>query len=313
MKFYSKKMIDVVIVNWNSGDYLQKCIQSIFLTDNKKFVEKVFIIDNNSIDLSTKQIELDDKIIIIRNEENRGFARACNQGFKLSTAPYILLLNPDTQLFNNTLEDSVSFMEKNNDVDILGCQLLNENGEIAPSCSHFPTPSGIFRDATGLSRMAPAIFKPGIIMTNWDHKKSRFVDQVMGAFMFMRKSIFEKIGYFDERFFVYYEEVDFSKRLAEIGGKSFFNSGIKAIHSGEGTTSSVKAFRLFLNLHSRLKYAKKHFNSLGYYLVWFCTFLIEPFSRSVFLLFSGKKSEIADLLKGYKLLLKNEQSFFDKN
>ena len=306
-------MIDVVIVNWNSGDYLQKCIQSIFLTNNKKFVEKVFIIDNNSKDLSTKQIELDDKIIIIRNEENRGFAKACNQGFKLSTAPYILLLNPDTQLLSNTLEDCVTFMEKKKEVDILGCQLLDDNEEIASSCSNFPTASGIFRDATGLSKMLPAVFKPGIIMKNWDHKTSRFVDQVMGAFMFMRKSIFEKIGYFDEQFFVYYEEVDFSKRLSEIGGKSFFNSEIKAIHSGEGTTSSVKAFRLFLNLQSRLKYAKKHFNSLGYYLVWFCTFLIEPFSRSVFLLFSGKKSEIDDLLKGYKLLLKTKKSCFDKN
>ena len=298
-------MIDVVIVNWNSSEYLQKCIQSIFSTDNKNFIEKLFIIDNNSADLSLQQIKLNDKIAIIRNEENRGFAKACNQGFKLSTANYVLLLNPDTQLLNNTLQDCITFMNKTNNVDILGCQLLNDYGEITPSCSRFPTPSGIFRDAIGLSKLIPSIFKPGIIMADWDHKESKFVDQVMGAFMFMRKSIFEKIGYFDEQFFVYYEEVDFSKRLSEIGGKSFFDTEIKAIHTREGTTSSVKAFRLFLNLQSRLKYAKKHFKSSGYWCVWFCTFFIEPLTRSVSLLFSDKKNEIPDLFKGYWLLLKN--------
>lgn len=300
-------MIDVVIVNWNSGDYLQKCIQSIFSTDNKDFVEKVFIIDNNSEDLSVRQIKLNDRIKIIRNKENNGFAKACNQGFKLSTANYVLLLNPDTQLLNNTLQDCFAFMNNTNSVDILGCQLLNDNGEIAPSCSKFPTPSGIFRDATGLSKLAPSIFKPGIIMTDWDHKESKFVDQVMGAFMFMRKSIFEKIGYFDERFFVYYEEVDFSKRLSKIGGKSFFDAEIKAIHSGEGTTSSVKAFRLFLNLQSRLQYAKKHFKFGGYLLVWFCTYCIEPFTRAFFLLSKGKSREIKQIFKGYKLLITSSQ------
>ncbi|HEU5363949.1 MAG TPA: glycosyltransferase family 2 protein [Hanamia sp.] len=296
-------MIDVIIVNWNSGFFLQKCLQSIFDTPNKNFIHKVYIIDNDSDDLSMQEIESNDRIEIIWNKENRGFAKACNQGFKLSTAEYILLLNPDTQLLSTTLQDCITFINKKDDVDILGCQLLNDNGKVVASCSKFPTALGILRDATGLSKIAPSIFKPGIIMRDWEHEESRFVDQVMGAFMFMRKSIFEKVGYFDERFFVYYEEVDFSKRLSELGGKSFFNAEIKAIHSGEGRGYSVKAFRLFLNLRSRLQYAKKHFTFLGYYCVWICTFFVEPLTRSTFLLLSGKKNEIADLFKGYKLLL----------
>lgn len=296
-------MIDVVIINWNSGDYLQKCIQSIFSTDNRNFVTKVFIIDNNSSDLSLQKIRLNDKTEIVRNKENRGFAKACNQGFKLCSAPYILLLNPDTQLLDTTLEDCIAFMIKKTDIDILGCQLLNDDGNVGYSCSRFPSATGIFFDATGLSKMAPSIFKPGIIMTDWDHKESRLVDQVMGAFMFFRKSIFEKVGYFDEQFFVYYEEVDFSKRLAALGGKSFFDADIKAIHSGEGTTSSVKAFRLFLNLRSRLQYAKKHFNLSGYLLVWISTYFIEPFTRMFFLLLKGKAREISQVFKGYKLLI----------
>jgi GT2 family glycosyltransferase len=295
-------MVDIVIVNWNSGEYLGKCINSVFATNNGTYVSTIFIIDNNSRDSSLNRISPNTKIKIIRNKENLGFAKASNQGFKISKAPYILLLNPDTKLLDSTLEDCIVFMEKKSDIDILGCQLLYDNGEISHSCSRFPSPAGIFRDTTGLSKIAPSIFKPGIIMTNWDHKKSRFVDQVMGAFMFMRKSIFEKIGFFDEQFFVYYEEVDFSKRLAHSGGKSFYNADIKAIHSGQGTTSSVKSFRLFLNLRSRLQYAKKHFSLLGYLSVWLCTYFIEPITRTAFLLLRGKIKETAQLAKGYKLL-----------
>jgi len=300
-------MIDVIIVNWNSGEYLKKCIDSIFLTNNKNYINTIFIIDNNSTDFSLSRIEPDNKIKIIHNKTNVGFSKACNQGFKLSKSPYVLLLNPDTQLLNNTIADCIIFMNQNNETDILGCQLLNDKGEISPSCSRFPSVLGILSDSLGLSKIAPSLFKPGIIMTNWDHKESRYVDQLMGAFMFMRKSLFQKIGYFDERFFVYYEEVDFSWRLAQKGGKSFFNSEIKAIHSGQGTTRKVKDFRLFLNLRSRLQYAKKHFSYFGYGCIWIFTFLIEPFTRSIFLLASGRIGEISDLHKGYKLLIKNSQ------
>lgn len=301
-------MIDIIIVNWNSGDYLKKCVSSIFSGNNENYINTVFVIDNNSTDSSASNIEVNKRIKVIKNKVNIGFSRASNQGFKLCTSSYILLLNPDTQLLYNTISDCVIFMNADSKTDILGCQLLNDKGKITYSCSRFPSPLGILSDSLGLSKIAPSIFRPGIIMTDFDHKESRYVDQLMGAFMFMRKSIFEKIGYFDERFFVYYEEVDFSKRLAQKGGTSFFNSDIKAIHSGEGTTSSVKGFRLFLNLRSRLQYAKKHFNFPGYCCVWVSTFFIEPMTRSFFLLFSGKISEIPDLFKGYKLLIKGKST-----
>lgn len=296
-------MVDIVIVNWNSDDYLEKCINSIFGPNNKICVNIVFIIDNNSKDSSLDSIKLNDKIQIIRNEENLGFAKAANQGFKLSKAPYILLLNPDTQLLDSTLEDCIAFMKKNQDIDILGCCLLNDKGEITPSCARFPTPDKLFIDSTGLSKILPSVFNPAILMTDWDHKTSRFVDQVMGAFMFMRHSVFEKIGFFDERFFVYYEDLDFSKRLSATEGKTFFNTDISAIHSGKGTTEAVKPFRLFLNLRSRLKYAKKHFTVSGYILVWFGTYFIEPISRVFFLFFRRKFNEIKSVFKGYKMLL----------
>lgn len=296
-------MVDIVIVNWNGGDYLSKCVDSIFLKSNEEVLGTVFIIDNNSSDESLRDVSNYEKVIVIKNRENNGFSKACNQGFKLCTSPYVLLLNPDTQLFDTTLKQCASFMKEHLEIDILGCQLLNDDGNISYSCARFPTPRRYFFDITGLSKFAPKIFTPALLMTDWDHKDSRKVNQVMGAFMFMRLPIFKQYGYFDERFFVYYEELDFSKRIYDAGGITYFNSTIKAIHSGGGTTNSVKSFRLFLNVRSRLQYAKKHFSFFGYVFVLICTYTIEPFTRSTLLLLRGRFKEIRETLKAYKLLL----------
>lgn len=296
-------MVDIVIVNWNGGDYLYKCVETIFIPAKEEVVGHVFIIDNNSSDESLKKIRSHNKIVFIKNEQNNGFAKACNQGFKLCTSPYVLLLNPDTRLFDTTLSQCISFMRSHLDIDILGCQLLDDKGEVSYSCARFPTPFRYFYDLTGLSKVAPKLFTPAILMTDWDHRNSKKVDQVMGAFMFMRVSIFEQLGYFDERFFVYYEELDFSKRLSDARGVSYFNAAIQATHSGGGTTNNVKAFRLFLNLRSRLQYAKKHFSFAGYIFVALCTYAIEPVTRTIFLLLHGNFQEIREMLKGYALLI----------
>ncbi len=299
-------MTDIIIVNWNSGDYLYNCVQSLLGKKNESLIDKIFIVDNNSSDNSLEKINPNTKIEIIQNRINNGFAKACNQGFRLCKSQYVLLLNPDAQLYETTLNDCISFIDSRYEIDILGCQLLNDEGNITCSCSRFPKAIRFFYDAIGLSKIAPRIFHPALLMTDWDHQQSRKVDQVMGAFMFMKRNIFERIGFFDEHFFVYYEELDFSKRLAHSGGITFYNSQIKAIHSGEGTTSNVKDFRLYLNLRSRLVYAKKHFTLTGYLFVWMCTFLIEPFTRSFFLLFKGNFKKIVQVYKGYKLLIKTK-------
>ncbi|MDQ6764289.1 MAG: glycosyltransferase family 2 protein [Bacteroidota bacterium] len=296
-------MVDIVIVNWNSREYLRNCVKSILAKENEEDVGKIIIIDNASTDESLSLLPVHAKILVIQNRENVGFSKACNQGFKLCKAFYTLLLNPDTQLLKATLAECIFFMKKNKLVDILGCQLLDDKREITYSCARFPTPARFFYDSIGLSKIAPTLFKPAILMTDWNHKESRKVDQVMGAFMFMKTSIFKKYGYFDEQFFVYYEELDFSKRVASAGGVSYYNAFINSIHSGQGTTGNVKAFRLFLNLRSRLQYAKKHFGVGGYFIVWICTYCIEVFTRSIFLLIRGNFKEIRETYKGYWLLL----------
>ena len=299
-------MTDIVIVNWNGGDLVRKCIDSVIKNSGNNLVHTVIVVDNASSDGSADNLPADSRIRVIKNTANLGFAKACNQGFKICTAEFVLLLNPDAQLLINTLKDSSSYLQQHPEVDILGARLLDDNGKTTASCARFPTPLRIFFDATGLSKVFPSVFTPSTLMTDWNHGESRFVDQLMGAFMFMRRSLFENIGYFDERFFVYYEELDFSKRLDAAGGRSFYNHDITAIHVGEGTTSNVKAFRLFLSLRSRLQYAKKHFSTPGYIFVFLSTWFVEPFARFILLAIKGKWKEIPQVFKGYRLLLNNK-------
>ena len=296
-------MVDIVVVNWNAGAFLKKCIDSVLLSNNETLINKIIIIDNYSSDKSLDIISKHHKIEIIHNQQNVGFAKACNQGFKVCKAPFVLLLNPDAQLMTDNIKDCVSFMTANIDVDVLGCQLLDDNGKVSVSCARFPTPFKLVMDGIGLSKIAPKLFTPAILMTDWDHLQSKYVDQVMGAFMFMRINIFKKVGYFDERFFVYYEELDFSLRLSKLGGKVFYNEQIKAMHTGMGTTESIKAIRLFYNLRSRLQYAKKNFSSMGFITVCLSTFSVEIISRFIYLGLSGRFNEIKYLIKGYMILI----------
>jgi len=295
-------MIDIVIVNWNSHEFLRKCVLSIFSSKQFDLVSNVIIIDNNSTDDSLQLLPLHAKLQVVKNTENLGFAKACNQGFKMSQSKYILLLNPDAVLLENTIAASFDYMETHQDVDVLGCQLLNDSNHITPTCARFPKPINFVYHSLGLSKISPKIFHPPTLMTDWNHKESRFVDQVMGAYMFMRNTVFEKAGYFDERFFVYFEELDFSLSLKNAGGKSFYHSRIQAIHTGMGTTETVKAFRLFLSLSSRLKYAKKHFSMLGYFTVAFFTFTVEFLMRFLQLALKGNLKETKNLVKGYWML-----------
>jgi N-acetylglucosaminyl-diphospho-decaprenol L-rhamnosyltransferase len=295
-------MVDIVIVNWNSGDLLKKCVESILASDSIDSVSQILIVDNHSKDHSISLLPEHKSIKLMLNKSNLGFAKACNQGFLKSRADYVLLLNPDTLLFKETLRGCVDYMEANPNTGIMGCQLLDEAGNITSSCARFPRAIDFVVHGTGLSRFFPGVFRPATLMTDWNHEQSKMVDQVMGAFMFMRSNVFEQIGYFDERYFVYFEELDFSLRYKKAGGNIYYNTQVKAVHSGMGTTSQVKAFRLFLNLRSRLKYARKHFSFFGFVAVYLSTFTIELVSRFFLLVISGRFSEIKDLLRGYGML-----------
>lgn len=293
--------LDIVIVNWNAGDALASCVESIAQSIRGDVeLQRVVVVDNASRDgsadrLSGKGIPLQ----VIRNTENHGFATACNQGARESQADYILFLNPDTQLFPDSLVVPLEFMEEeeNRQVGIVGVQLIGDNGEIGRSCARFPDVGHLYVKMLGLDRVSPRRFH-GFMMEDWDHESTADVDHVMGAFFLVRRKVFEQLQGFDERFFVYFEDLDFSLRAAQGGWRSVYLTAAQAYHKGCGTTDQAKAIRLFYSLRSRILYVFKHYAWHGTAAVVFGTLFIEPFARFARAALRGSAVEARETLQG---------------
>lgn len=297
--------IDVIIVNWNSGGLLKNCIQSIPAALDGSFdLNRVIVVDNNSSDNSLN-FEFDQNLPVsfIKNQENSGFARACNQGASGSEADFLLFLNPDTVLYNNSLSNPSRFLALNPNVGIVGVQLVNDEGDVARNCARFPTPFRMIYTSFGLDKIFPRIF-PGHFMIEWDHLSDREVDQVMGSFFMVRRDLFVKLKGYDESFFVYFEDLDLALRAKKLGYSNFYLSSTRIFHKGGGTTESIKAMRLALILHSKLIFCKKHFNKVAYVFIFCATIIFEPVARIVDLVLKGHPVEVKEVLKGYKLLFR---------
>lgn len=300
--------LDIIIVNWNSGTLLSECIGSINKAVQNSFtLNKIVVIDNASNDNSIDNIDITNlPLTIIRNTQNFGFAKACNQGAKNSKADFLLFLNPDTRLFTNSLSEPISFMvnEENQNIGIIGVQIINEKNEVSRTCSRFPNLYRMIYNSLGLDKVFPSIFKSHF-MIEWNHLDNREVDQVMGSFFMIRKNLFDKLNGYDERFFVYYEDLDLSYRAKMLNEKSFYMADVSIYHKGGGTTQGIKAIRLFYLLRSKLLYTRKHFNFINYLIVTFFTICIEPLIRIIGLLVKGSFKEVVEIFSAYKMLLKS--------
>ncbi|MFZ7131935.1 MAG: glycosyltransferase family 2 protein [Eubacteriales bacterium] len=300
--------LDVIIVNWNSGIQLYNCLNSI--QDNMKninIINKVIVIDNHSSDNSIEEIKsIDIPLEIIRNKTNKGFGAACNQGATKSDSDYILFLNPDTILYNESLVRPLEFLSKkeNSSIGVCGIKLVNENHVVQRSCCTFPTVNHFINRSTGLNHISPRNF-PTYFMTYWDHDENKEVDHVIGAFYLIRNEVFKKVDGFDERFFVYLEDLDLSYRIKNLGYKIMYLSDVEAFHKGGGTSEQVKALRLFYSLRSRIRYAFKHFSYLKALTIFFFTMFVEPLSRILLGISKMSLSNIFEVLKGYNLLWKD--------
>ena len=162
-------------------------------------------------------------------------------------------------------------------VGIVGIQLLDANGEVARNTARAPTPLSMVGNSVGLDRLLPSVF-PSHFVTEWAHDDTRTVDQVMGAFFLVRRTVFEALGGFDERFFVYFEDMDFAVRARKLGWSSVYLSTAQAFHRGQGTTDAATERRMFYFARSRVLYARKHFGALGALAVMLSTLFLEPLS-----------------------------------
>ncbi|VTU38657.1 N-acetylglucosaminyl-diphospho-decaprenol L-rhamnosyltransferase [Variovorax sp. PBL-H6] len=300
-------MLDIVLVNWNSGRQLLDAVLSI-VNYHAGLVTNVVVVDNNSTDGSLEALKeqlhaLPFCLQFVENRVNEGFGAACNRGARLCNGDYLLFLNPDAKLFVGSLAAPLAYIQsaENSNVGICGVQLLNERQVVARSCARFPSAAAFVAEAVGLSKF-PGLHSLGHHMTEWRHTSTRQVDHVIGAFYLIRRHLFDSLSGFDERFFVYLEDLDLSLRARRAGWRCVYYVGAQAFHAGGGTSRQVKATRLFYSLRSRLLYGFKHFSPPQAWTVVGVTLLLEPVPRLFWSLLRGSAGDARDTLRGYVML-----------
>ncbi len=295
--------VDIVIVNWNSGGQLAECLSSInLLRPNPVYrISKCTVVDNASIDGSAQGLgAFPFDLAVINNTENKGFGAACNEGAAAGHADYILFLNPDVKLFPDTLNEAVAFMAGNGQeqVGILGVQYVDGECHVQVSAGRFPTPAGMLYEMLGLDRLWPGRFPPSV-MTDWDHLQSREVDVLQGAFLLIRRAVFEQLHGFDERFFMYYEDVDLAYRARHAGWQSYYLAESKVYHRGGGATDQIKAKRLAYWFSSRTRYVAKHFGAMTAASIAIASFTLELATRLIWTVLHLSRGHLPETLRAY--------------
>jgi N-acetylglucosaminyl-diphospho-decaprenol L-rhamnosyltransferase len=298
--------VHVIIVNWNTGVHLRECLKSI-TADEQVEIARVAVVDNASSDESASG--LDDLALpleIIRNTRNVGFASACNQAAADSTADYLLFLNPDTRLFPDTLTTVIDFMESEQaaDIGICGVQVVHSDGTPGISCSRFPTLLVLFGKMTGLQLLLPQVF-PSQHLTAAETQQSRVVDQVIGAFYLVRRDLFTQLGGFDERYFIYFEDVDFALRARRQGSRSYFLKEARVFHVGNVSSNQVRDMRLYHSLRSRLLFAYEYWPRWQANALVVLTLTVELTARLVRAASTRSSSEVRGTISGYRRLIRD--------
>lgn len=231
--------VSVVIVNYNVKDLVDSCITSVYKANNNKYNIEIFFVDNNSIDGSPEMISSKfPGVKIIANESNIGFSKANNQALRKVSGNHVLILNPDTILEEGTFDKLINFTEKDKRIGAVTSKLILANGKLDSACRRsFPTPSVAIPRILGLSKLFPGSkFFGKYNLTYLDENKTYEVDSICGAFMFIPKTVFDKVGLFDEEYFMYGEDIDLCFRIKKNGFKIFYFPEVTTIHfKGEST------------------------------------------------------------------------------
>lgn len=264
--------VSVVIVSFNTRDLLRKCIECLKREAGGVFHETI-VVDNASCDGSADMIASQfPDVRLIRSETNLGFASANNRGFAIARGSYIVLLNSDAFLGPDALPLSVRHMEKNLTVGLGGGRLVGRDGFWQPAARMFPSPLNEFLMMSGLAANYPRSRLLGRADRTWaDPSEAAAVDWVPGAYSIVRKDILDQVGYFDERFFLYYEEVDLCRRITAAGYEIWYWPDVVIVHLGGGSAKKVTEFKMsssgsqltLWRMRSELLYYRKHHGALG--------------------------------------------------
>lgn len=247
--------ISVVIVNYNVQYFLEQCILSVKGAATNLNVE-IIVVDNNSEDNSCSVIkEKYPEVKLVENKENIGFSKANNQGVKIAKGAYILVLNPDTIIAEDTLDKIIFFARAKQNLGVLGVKLIDGSGKFAPESKRgIPTPSTSFNKLFGISSKRTGKY----YATHLDENESGIIDIASGAFMFIKRIVFEEVGGFSEAYFMYGEDIDLSMKLLHKGYQNYYFASTQIIHfKGESTDKNSKYLKYF---HDAMKiFYKKHF------------------------------------------------------
>lgn len=218
--------LSIIIVSWNVKDLLRENIKTIFEKTHGIDYE-IFVVDNDSKDGSAQMVASEfPEVNLIANNFNGGFAKANNQAIAHAKGRYVLLLNPDMRVHDTTLHDMVQWMDKHPEAGLAGCHLIDEKGNTVPHVRRFP---GVIDQAATVLKVPHII--PNILnrymMTDFDYLEQSDVPSIRGSFFMIRKEVIEKIGGLDERYFIWFEEVDYCKQVIEAGWKVMYTPAIQ--------------------------------------------------------------------------------------
>lgn len=252
--------LSVIIVNYNAKIFLEQCLHSIYKAVSGMNSE-IIVVDNNSTDGSREYLpSIFNEVRFVFNNDNAGFAKACNQGLKISSGKYVLFLNPDTLVPGDCFQKCFSFFETHADAGAIGVRMVNEKNKfLKESKRGFPSPAASFYKLFGLAFLFPGSKKfSAYYMGHLPEKENNPVDVLSGAFMMIKKEALQKTGGFDESFFMYGEDIDLSYRIKQSGFQNYYLGEITITHFKGGSTSynfnHIKTFYGAMNL-----FVKKHY------------------------------------------------------
>ena len=275
--------LSIIIVSYNVCSYLRQCLQSI-IKSNSFGKYEIIIVDNYSHDYSCKMVEKEyPEIKLIKNKENLGFSKAVNIGIKKSKGKFICILNPDTLISDNTFNEMLDYFIINQNVGCIGPKILNPDGSLQLSCKRsFPNPLSAFYKLIGLSKIFPKNKYFGRYnLTFLDENKIHNVDSISGSFMLFPRLIVDKIGTFDESFFMYGEDLDFCHRIKQFGYDIIYNPHASIIHY-KGESSKTAPYDMIQIFYSALHQFYKKYSYLYSSWKWFSNFVsIGIFIRKI--------------------------------
>ena len=257
-----KIILSIIIVNYNVRDFLMHALESI-QSALKNISHEIYVVDNASVDGSVEMVKNRfSQVKIITNSRNIGFAAANNMAIRKSSGEYIVMINPDTVVQEDTFSSLIRFMENNPGTGVATCKILNPDGSFSVDSRHsIPTPMTAFWKLIGLNRLFPKNKVFGRYnLTFLDENITNCVDAISGSFMFIRHQVIEDVGFLDEDYFMYCEDVDYCYRVNKSGWKIYYVPESSIIHyKGESTKKNNLDYVINFNRSLYIFY-KKHFH-----------------------------------------------------